>query len=607
MKGQLDLYVRSLTEREHGRLAPQNRQDLGTFLAWLLDGLGYELVVPPFLMDGRLRVSNAGYDQAGVDVFAMKEVAGQPCLHRFILKAGDIKKSNFDGSGSIRDDMNRVLDRSVEKDLNILLPGDRPPGLSVATIVVHNGDVQTDQVGERIEEFRKRFEKERGTFEWWSARHLVDKALEVLADTDREMADVFPPAIRPFASLVLNGLRKSGVSIDHLRLALDAWIIEGPDTGQGRPAADELQAYRGTTELAFFAALAGRAALEADSVPWLDLIVVLERTLCRVADLARHHTTSRFDDVLRLLAGQFVEIALAMGEKLEPIRRIEDGLALVGQSERLDYPIRTWWLFGRVAVAVRLARDLDMADAEGTLVALLGDFFTMGRVALAMPVTDDVVAEFAIAAEVLVLAGRAGAVRDWSASIVHHLAMRRVLGLPGPSTWHRAGLPLDPSVAAALAGVWISRPSERPTFGFADTGSTLLAVCTWLNVRLGAPMEDPWSAFRAGTTSLEGGRLKAPRPGVTPQTWMPPEDLWKDWYRTELATVGVSHLYELDDDLDRFAATFEGYQGEVPESPMALRRLGGIDAVASLVHRHPPPLFGLVRVVKLATAAPDGA
>ena len=154
--------------------------------------------------------------------------------------------------------------------------------------------------------------------------------------------------------------------------------------------------------------------------------------------------------------------------------------------------------------------------------------------------------------------------------------------MPGPSAWHRARLPLEREVSEALAAVWTTDDAvERSAQGFSDSGSILLGVTVWLGLRLGAPVSEVFSSFQ-GSDPIEM------------QTWMPPAYLWESWYREELVAAGLAHTYEPTSDPGPFADALEANQTPVPRSPMARFGLTGIDAMASVVHRHPLPLHGLV-------------
>ena len=63
MRALLDRYVRSFLEQEQSRDAPEYRQDLGTFIDWLLLRKGFRVVERTFRHDGAARRGARGERQ----------------------------------------------------------------------------------------------------------------------------------------------------------------------------------------------------------------------------------------------------------------------------------------------------------------------------------------------------------------------------------------------------------------------------------------------------------------------------------------------------------------------------------------------------------------
>jgi hypothetical protein len=263
LRPQLEHYVRALPERSD---YPEVGQDLGTFLSWLLQRLGYTIRLAPFHYDGpKLRVSKGRY-QGGIDLVASRPgEEGKQDLFLFVLKRGDVGRTQWRDQAGITGDLTEV-GRTKPSEHERWLPLDEKLG-RVIIVVCHNGEFDGEALGNLRRNEQEHVEERGFGFEWWSAPELVDLALSVLA----EGADdhLFPPTVRPFYGLLLDGLttyNPARIPRDAVERLLDA-RLPGPPK----------ELLRTLTELSLFAAMiTGQArARDAALLDVLDMMISL--------------------------------------------------------------------------------------------------------------------------------------------------------------------------------------------------------------------------------------------------------------------------------------------------------------------------------------------
>lgn len=590
LREQLDHYVRALRERDD---QPEARQDLGTFVLWLLRRLGYTIRLAPLHYQETSRKVSKGRYQGGIDLVASRPGQGDAeDLFLFVLKRGNFDRSEWKKPDGIIADLNILGDTDPENHVQ-WLPNDVELG-RVVIVVCHNGEFEDETVAEQRRARRRHIESRGFGFEWWSAVELVDFAQRVLAEGADDQ--LFPPALRPYYGVLLDALATTKrIDQDAVERLLAARL---PGT------ADEL--LRALTELSLFAAMLAAQPAARDAT--LDLLDALRAIVTRsAAALVVHQQTGpRFCEALADLMATFISAGGVLCELLAPLGEASDGLAIGGPGDLIDWPLRVARITRDLILAARAARDLatyhrqlalrttDHAahenarhhdarfeDLNARCLACCISLTRHNMGALATPITDDLLIEYALLWRTLLDAGEQELVRQLIAELFTRWVLRRRLGYPGPALYQHARTPMRERDVRTLAEAWISG-SLPPSFE--DGGSTLLPVVVALAMCLDVEVDlASLQVFKVLRT--ESGT----RGAVYPQSWIPPDDAGQRWYGEALSDEGVCHVHELDDPQRMVARLFE-LHGALPTSAMAELGFGSIDGLAWVQWRTRPPL-----------------
>lgn len=612
MRKILDRYVRSLKEREED---PERYQDVGTLVTWILEQHGYTLLARPYKHKGvELRVSK-GRLQHGIDILAAKEEAGKVTSYRFVLKAGPFGKAQYtpDVEGTMMHDLE--LAASLQPKAHESRYDIEPD--AVVVVAVHNGTLDQDQVGANVAGFRSRLETRNPwiSTDWWDADRLVTLILEARASGTQEPflrspeASIFPPSTRPFINLALlsllpaRGKAGSGFDPDAVDRLLDERLpVNRGDATSPKPE----DTRRAIAELSLFLAMVeaecGRIA-EDTTLPVFD---ALERVLCRsIEHVRRVHATSRPSKPLREaiygLLDLYAVTAAGLLARLTPVLEIPYGLALVGRGEVINYPLRALRLSGYLAIA-GLAKLLDgsrssspdsrHADAE-QIGSRLVRLWEQNEGGCLSPVTDDQLIEIGLVWELWLRLGILKPVA-WSArQLIQRLALRKAAGLPLPSLWHRARIPMRNEDLQALVEAHARGRTSAPS-SFTDEGSTLLPLALYLAVRLGAPPEASEVQAFLPAKSADDERAWT----VVPEVWQPPEDASSTWYTEGIERQGTCKVLTWTTDLEAFAAAFEASCHPLPRSRAEELGFGVVDRMAWKLWRTPASMALFVELVQ---------
>lgn len=599
LRPQLDHYVRALKERDDH---PDERQDLGTFLTWLLRRSGYTIRLAPFHYKGPKRRVSKGRYQRGIDLVASrpnKANSEVEDLFLVVLKRGDIGRSQWRDEAGITGDLNELLDTKPESH-NDWLPLDVDPD-RVNVVVVHNGEFDDEALADMRRIRQQRFEREGFGFEWWSAPELVDKTLSVLGEgPDHEL---FPPTVRPFYGALLDGLETSGkVSMDAVERLLAARL-----PGQ----ASEL--HRTMTELSVFAAMMANLPRTRSQalLAALDMMLAL-LSRCAAAVAAEEASGVDIRESLGDLLSIFVDLGDCLAQVLQPLAEIEDGLVYPTIGESIDWPLRTMWVLRYLVLTVRAANDLATFErAKATAADLEADRERAEAVvhkcedssarclqlslalaernigAVGTPITDDQLIEYVLLWRTWLDAGYVQQTKRTVEELITRLVLRRQLGSPGPALYQQARAPMRDTDARALAEAWFGGSKQSST-AFEDGGSTLIPLSLFVGLRLGVDIgASVFQAFGA----LDLGDRK--RGVVHPQSWSPPKDATQRWYGEDLSRSGVCHIYEFSQP-NGFPSSFEERQGQLGPSPMHTLGFESIDGMAWVHWRTRPPLRWLL-------------
>jgi hypothetical protein len=623
MRDLLDVYVRSLTEQEQQRDAPEHRQDLGTFMCWLLERHGYDIHLRAYQREGTAHVSQRGRIQWGVDILASKpDPDGVDRAYRFVLKRGDFGSAEFQPAerGSMIHDLWLAAGRDPAEDAR------HAPDLGswgrVTVVAVHNGSLKTEEIGQQVKQMCQQIEQKMPVkVEWWQAEELVDMALAPPADPHRRIladeadASLFPPSVRPFARLALDSLRRdpAGMGDTFDFEAVDRLIEEslplgrsrsghgpGVRVGEGSPLKAR-HVRRIGAELSLFAGMVEvecRRLAQSNTLPPLETIA---RILCRMMEHLRRLSPSDTNGhkralrrIVDLLLGRYIDQATLLRLHLEPLLAHPYGLALPGDGEQIDYSLRTLRLAGHLAIAGLGCLDLEAEPrrAEASQFAdALERLVKANEAAVLSPVTDDQIIELAAIWMLWLRLGRQDAVAGTAHQWLERTWVREQLGLPGPSLWIRARIPMAPQEIHTLVSAHLLGRDNEP--GFRDTGTTILPLAVTLCHALGRPPENRLLApLQPVQRSKAPGELPQQVRVLYAQSWRPPPDAADEWYCQEIRYRGKVKVYDGEGGAAALAEAFQHFhEDDVPDSPAAtVWKRPVIDWMAWMVWRTPPPM-----------------
>lgn len=612
MRALLERYVRSLLEQEQARDAPEYRQDLGTFVDWLLRRQGFRVVERTFRHDGAARRGARGERQWGADILAIKtDKDGASHGYRFVLKQGSIGSSQWRmEDGYLPHDLVLAVQRR-DDDLRRYDPYREISSWTV--VAVHNGDFRADQVGDQRYTLMTSLPlTAKGVnIEWWDVDRLVELALDTTTGwgslEERADPDLFPPGVRPFARLAIDSLNHGAdgqrFDIEAVDRLIDAVLPKSEVIGQARWD-------RGVSELGLFVAMVAAESrrltnVRSSTLPALD---ASERIICR----AIHHVTGwakeeaskeqrRAVELLRLLLMQYVGLASDLRRHLSNVLRIERGLSLGSISERVDYPMRSLRLATYLAIACQAALDInDRSQAD----SFAEDLFLLAKNnpgGLLSPVIDDQVTELAIIWDAWIRIGQA----EWAFATARGTAMRlyakKKMGMPLPALGLSAEFPPDSAAMKMLVDAYLNF-DERPA-SLEDRGSQIWPLALYLGWKNADSSEADlaYSQMMLNVTDTDGPHESGLEEDVSARTifmqsWLPPNDAAKSWYTERLANRGITHVFQLGGlsmrrSFSDFLAEFENFNRELPFQSLATRlNLPSIDRIAWRQYRNPPPL-----------------
>lgn len=610
MRALLDRYIRSLLEQEQARDAPEYRQDLGTFVDWLLARQGFRVVERTFRHDGPVRRGARGERQWGADILAV--TTDDDNVHhgyRFVLKQGAIGSAQW-----------RMEDGFLPQDLLFAAqrhPDDikkYDPSIQIrrwTVVAVHNGDFRADQVGDLRRSLLESLPRvAHGVdFQWWDANRLVDLALAPTKERARldEHADpdLFPPGVRPFARLAIDslvhGTNGTRFDIDAIERLIDTALPKADNVDQGRWE-------RSVSQLGLLAAMIDVEARRLTNVHGSTLpgLEVLLRVICRAAwhvalwgDSQPTREQRYAVDLLQLLLSQYTGIARRLRRHLGSVLQLDRGLAVASLSEQIDYPIRSLHLASHLAIAGGAALDIgDRKEAEAFADALHQLVMRNPGGALS-PVMDDQITELALIWDIWRRLGQDARIRDTAQELANRFSLRRAFGLPLPALGLSAEIPPDPRAMRIL----VETNYRREPPGFEDGGSQILPLALYLGWRdLDiAEADRAFSRLVFGSTNSASSESNDKQAGTTSRTiylqsWLPPDDAPRLWYSEPLAHRGTAHVYRLQvypmgRSFTDFVNEFERFNRSLPIESIAVRLgLESIDRMAWKRYRNPPPL-----------------
>ena len=623
MKEVLDRYIRSLAERELKGGAPEYRQDLGTFVGWLLDRLGFTVLLQAYKHEGLRRVKSAGRSQWGVDLVATKpDDDGVERTYLFVLKYGAFRRVDWQPTvrGSLVHDMWLAAGkvphgRAGGERREVRVGGDR-----VTVVAVHNGDVDREDLDQLIDNELQTIEGRYGVgTDWWAAPQLLKLALDAIRGgpdgdgADRADAGLFPPAVQPFVRLALDSLVRVPDGFPYDVDAVDRLLDQAlpvPANGTRKepnghpPLASSLQVWRVLAELSLFAEMVRvQSRRHADDLtfPTLDTLErILSRSMAAIAALSDKEVEKHRGDLaaaLDVALGQYVAVAADLRERLAPLAGQPDSLALRAPGECIDYPLRTLRISGYLATAGLAALDRGAREEGERFADAVCELWKANPAGALHPVIDDQLIELAGAWELWLRLQLRDRVASSASALLQRFAWRRTMGFRLPATYQSARVPFpaDGHPARLLVRAYYDQPGPPPP-GFEDRSSTILPLAVWVSARLGVLDESLMAAFAPSVESEARGRGP-----LFPQAWQPPENAADEWYVRGIGTRGTAKVFRFREGLEKFAAEFDSFAKSLPQPPAERWGLRVIDRIAWKLWRTRPPLRMIISLVTSLT------
>lgn len=567
--------------------APESLQDLGTFVQWLIERLGYEVRLQIVKHEGTERRKVTGQLQRGVDLVATRRREdGSIGLYRFVLKHGDVNIAVWGRSserGNIVHDLNLAASSTLKRDQEeLFLHETRPTHLSV--VAVHNGDFHSNAAASR-DGLRDHLATCGVALEWWSAQELAEKAASTLGIDDTgtitSKEALFPPAVRPFVRLALDSVRRDSTRFD-LRAVdeyLDARLPLGREL-EKKGAVERLTPgevpsgtalVRQISELPIFISMLLAECHKQAYPTVLPVLDALERCICRVVEMARRLpdndvAMAQIIATVVLMMGQYGSVADGFRARLDSIQGLDHSLALASLSEAVDYPLRCTRFLSYLAVTGHLLLEIGRTNEAAAFAMSIAQLWVDNAAGCEGPVTDDQIIELSIIWQFWLRLGMHQQLATVAGNIVERMAMARVLGLALPALYQQAAIPMSEQDARVLARAHTLGPTKTP--GFEQGGSTLLSFALYVARRLG--QVDPETVKRLHERSREPG--SRPTEPCYLQLWQPPEDAADEWYAHEIAYRGVCWVFEDVDDREAFLGQFEKHAR--PPQPSFGQRIG---------------------------------
>lgn len=621
MRDLLDLYVRSLAEREDAGDAPEYRQDLGTFLDWLLEQLGFTVYMHSYKRTGIARRKSSGDKQLGVDILATKEISDtNESVFLFVLKHGDIGRAEWAAgvAGKLQQDLWSAAGRSPEIDKWFAPTANQWTQRTV--VVVHNGDLDKTDLGSMIDsDIRKIKSQYNVEVEWWDADRLVELAMR--SDSSILEGSILPPAARPFIRMSIDSLRRApdgrAFDIGGVDQYLEQLLPGDAPLTKDRNTPPLLRVRRQISELGLAASIiieqAQRVA-RGTSLPALD---GLERMICRamvwlqrlppedieqLAEAAKPSTRktkgheTRVLRALHALLDQYTGIAIAFAKRLEIISRDKYGLALALPSEPIDYPLRVLRFSGYLAMAGLLLYEKNDAVQARLLAVTILNIWTNNEGGALSPITDDQIIEIGIVFELWLSLGMNTEVSSFAGKIFKRYMQRQEFGAPFPAIWMRASIPMKEKDLRTLNEAHSTGIEQRPA-GFTDDSTTVLPVLIYILHRSGSIVPNEQISLLLGI----GEKDTKSRRRLCFQTWIPPENAPEHWYARSVTDQGDCHVYSLHTDIlltasdensmaTRMTQEYERISKKPLQGSLAKRlNLSAIDRIAWKRWRIPPP------------------
>ena len=280
MRELVDRYVRSLKERDDH---PEQCNDLGTLVCWLLEREGFTVLERAFKHEGPERRVSKGRAQFGIDLLAVREEGQKLVSYRLVLKRGDVRKWIPGDPGSMAADLWLAAQTKDHEGRYGVTPD------LIKVVAVHNGDRDSEGLGTLIEgtldDIR---DKTSVQTEWWDAARLVDRISACLFGRGAADTSFLPPALQPFVRLMLDSLllergpQGSGFDLAALDLLIERRLALRATNAAGARIENAEELHRRVAELSLVASMVVSESTRVAGGSTLPALDSIERVLCGI-------------------------------------------------------------------------------------------------------------------------------------------------------------------------------------------------------------------------------------------------------------------------------------------------------------------------------------
>jgi hypothetical protein len=455
------------------------------------------------------KVARRGESEQGKDIVAIKQKDDQREVWILVVQQGDLTENRWQGPGAMRMDAESALDVAFE-DQSVGITRDTPRRI----ILVHNGTVG-ETIRERVDGFCKEAKEKRGVeIDRWDLSGLCNLFHEHLVG-ERLLAE---PGLQHLLRATLVFLDVPEYDLKHFKDLVNAILPKS----EAREHAVQ-QAFR---TLRLVLRMVHAYAREAGNLT--PAVVAHEYALLRIWHwmLSEKLLTSMCKKEIGLTLREYVGVAVAYVQKIDPWLRRRYGLALGGPSAIVEYPLRTFSVLGHLSGLLLLCGPGDATIRQWLHDRLLSTI--INNPASKRPLLDDHSIEIALVAIALLSSDDRESARGWVREQIDRMVFRKQIGRRLPE--------LNNNLEAVLE---LEATGKAPFF-YEDSSSCLMYILMELTL-----LTDDKETYEEYAPHFR-------ETGVDLQLWYPPDDVESELFGQEVTRGTTETSIPLPDSFEVF-------------------------------------------------------